>query len=55
VAKYGGLGMKGKLADCNFNESLNFNLLSLTRLLCSGWIITKGNATGITIQNGMEA
>ena len=52
VAKDGGLGMKGTLADCNFNESLNFNLLILTRLLCSGWSITKGNATGITIQNG---
>ena len=52
VAKDGTLGMKGTLADCNFNESLNFNLLSLTRLLSNGWSITKGDATRITIENG---
>mmetsp|Transcript_12683 Transcript_12683/g.27426 ORF Transcript_12683/g.27426 Transcript_12683/m.27426 type:complete len:127 (-) Transcript_12683:424-804(-) len=29
VARYGGLGMGATLADCNFNESLNSNLMSL--------------------------
>jgi len=62
VARDGSLGMKATLADVGYNIKLNFNLLSLTRLLCKrssarrgslgkGWHITKGDATGITIEN----
>ena len=43
--------MKETMSDCNYNDSLNFNLLSLTRLLCNGWRITKGDATGITVRH----
>ena len=52
MAKYGSLGMKATLTDVNYNESSNFNLISLTRMICRGWNIKKGNATGITITHG---
>ncbi len=45
------MGLKATLTDVNYNEKLNFNLISLTRLLCSGWNITSGNAAGITLTN----
>jgi hypothetical protein len=52
VTRDGTLGLKATLTDVNYNEKLNFNLISLTRLLCSGWSITSGNAAGITLING---
>jgi hypothetical protein len=45
------LGFKGTLPDVNYNEKLNFNLISLTQLLCNGWTITSRNATGIKLIN----
>ena len=36
----------------NYNEKLNFNLISLTQLLCSSWSIPPGNAAGIILTNG---
>ena len=44
--------MKATLTEVNYNKTLNFNLMSLTRLLCNGWSIVKGDATGITVKNG---
>ena len=52
MAKDGGSGMKATLTEVNYNKTLNFNLMSLTRLLCNGWSIVKGDATGITVKNG---
>lgn len=51
VARDGSLGLKGTLVDVNYSDSHNFNLMSLTRLLCIGCYISKGDATGITIKN----
>ena len=48
----GTLGLKATLTNVNYNEKLNFNLISLTWLLCSGWSITSGNAAGIILTNG---
>ena len=36
VTKDGTLGLKATLTDVNFNETHNFNLMSLTRLLMRG-------------------
>lgn len=47
----GTLGICATLRDCAYSKSNNFNLLSLTRLLCNGWHIEKGNATGIEVTN----
>ena len=44
--------MRNVLLDCSYDKSFNFNLLSLTRLLCKGWRITKGDATGINVEDG---
>ncbi len=52
VTQDGTLGLKATLTDVNHNEKLNFNLISLTCLLCSGWSIASGNATGIILRNG---
>jgi len=46
------MGTKAVLMDCSCNKWFNFNLPSLTHLLCKGWCITKGNASGITAKNG---
>ena len=35
----------------NFHKDLNFNLLSLSRLLKKGWKISKGNNSGISVSN----
>ena len=50
------LGLKATLTEVTFNEKLNLNLISLTHLLCNGWIITTGNAAGICLmhENGGE-
>ena len=39
----GSLGMQGTLTEVNYSLKLNFNLLSLTRLLRNGWSITSGD------------
>ena len=44
--------MKATLTDVNYNEKLNFNLISLTQLLYSSWSITSGNAACIILTNG---
>jgi hypothetical protein len=51
VAKDGKLGVKAVLTDVSVNKKYNFNLLSLTRLLRNGWNITRGDETGIVIEN----
>ena len=51
LAKDESKGMKGTMSACNYNDRLNFNLLNLMRLLCNGWRITKGDATGITVRH----
>ena len=52
VTKDDTLGMKATLTEVNFNETHNFNLMSLTRLLMRGWNIEKGDKTGIYISDG---
>ena len=44
--------MKATLTEVNFNETHNFNLMSLTRLLMRGWHIETGDETGIYILDG---
>ena len=51
LARDGSFGMEGVLTDVNYKDSHNFNLVSLTRLLYKEWRITKGDATGIAIEN----
>jgi hypothetical protein len=46
------LGLKATSTDVNYNEKLNFNLISLSWLLCSGWSITFGSAACIILTNG---
>ena len=46
----GNLGLKGTLTDVNYSPMMNFNLLSLTRLLKNGWNIVSGNETGIKVE-----
>jgi hypothetical protein len=41
----------GFMTDVSVNKEYNFNLLSLTRLLRNGWNITRGDETGIVIEN----
>ena len=52
LAKDGSPGMRACLTDVSFNEGLNFNLMSLSKMLVQGWKISSGNATGIHIQKG---
>ena len=52
LEKDGSPGMRACLTDVSFNEGLNFNLMSLSRMLVQGWKISSGNATGIHIQKG---
>lgn len=48
----GSPGMVGTLTDCNYNPGLNFNLISLTRMLRKGgWKIVKGDHMGIVIEH----
>ena len=49
VKKDGSRGLKATLTEVSYCADHNFNLLSLTRLLCQGWKIVNGDATGITI------
>ena len=49
VQKDGTRGMRATLTDVSYCENHNFNLLSLTRLLVSGWEVVSGDATGITL------
>ena len=51
INKDGSLEIKGILKDVGFNKSLNFNLMSLTRMLVNGWHIVKGDENGIKIGN----
>ena len=51
AAKDGSPGMKATLTDVSYNKEANFNLLSLTRLLMSGWKIISGDTAGIVIGN----
>jgi hypothetical protein len=51
LEKDGSEGLKCTLTDVSYCNKLNFNLLSLTRLLFrGGWIITHGDKTGITVK-----
>ena len=52
VTKDETLGMKATLTEVNFNETHNFNLMSLTRPLMRGWHIETGDKTGIYISDG---
>ena len=52
MTKDGTVGMKATLTEVNFNETNNFNLMSLTRLLMRGWSIETGDETGIYISDG---
>ena len=52
LEKDGSSGIRACLTDVSFNEGLNFNLLSLSRMLVQGWKISSGNASGIQIQKG---
>ena len=36
MARDRSFGMEGVLTDANYNDGHNFNLMSLTRLLCKG-------------------
>ena len=47
----GTLGMNGVLMDANFHKDLNFNPLSLSRLLKNGWKIVKGGDSVIVVDN----
>ena len=51
VTKDGSLGIRAVLTKVNYSPKLNFNLLSLSRLLQNGWIITFGNETCIKIED----
>ena len=42
LGKDGKPGLKACLKDASFNAMLNFNLMSLTRMLVNGWKVTKG-------------
>ena len=44
--------MKACLEDVSCNERLNFNLMSLARMLINGSKVTKGVETGIQIAKG---
>ena len=48
VEKDGSRGLKATLTEVSYCAEHNFNLLSLTRLLCKGWRIANGDATDIT-------
>ena len=52
LGKDGKPGLKACLKDASFNAMLNFNLMSLTRMLVNGWRVTKGDETGIQIAKG---
>ena len=45
----GTLGLRGTLMEVNYSPKMNFNLLSLMRLLRNGWSITSGDETGIKV------
>ena len=49
--KDGSLGIRVVLTELNYSPKLNFNLLSLSRLLQNGWIITSRNETCIKIED----
>ena len=52
LGKDGSERLKCTLTDVSYSNKLNFNLLSLSRLLFrGGWQVTRGDRTGITIQN----
>ncbi len=52
VTQDGASGLKATLINVNYTEKLNFNLISLTRLLCSHWRFTSGNAASVILTNG---
>ncbi len=52
LGKDGRLGLKSCLQDVSFNEGLNFNLMSLTRMLVNDWKVTSRDANGIQIAKG---
>ena len=52
VAKDGSSGIEATLCDVNYHSGYNFNLLSLSKMLCNGWSITRGDSAGITISKG---
>ena len=52
LGKDGSPGVKACLKDVSFNKGLNFNLMSMSRMLVNGWEIVSGNANGIQIKKG---
>ena len=52
LGKDGKPGLRARLDDVSYNNRLNFNLMSLTRMLINGWRVTKGDKTGIQIAKG---
>ena len=52
LGKDGKPGLRACLTDVSYNNRLNFNLVSLTRMLINGWKVTKGDKTGIQIAKG---
>ena len=42
LGKDGKPGLRTRLDDMSYNNRLNFNLMSLTRMLINGWKVTKG-------------
>ena len=44
------LGLQGTLKEVSYSPKLNFNMLSLSRLLKNGWCITSGDETGIEVE-----
>ena len=51
VTKDGSLDICAVLTEVNYSPKLNFTLLSLSRLLWNGWIITSRNETCIKIED----
>lgn len=51
VSRDGTNTMSAVLSDVGYNEKMNYNLFSLSRMLVSGWHITKGDSAGISIAN----
>ena len=46
------MGTRAILPDYSYDKPFNFNLMSLTRLLCKGWHTIKGDVTGINVEDG---
>ena len=52
VSRDGTMTMSATLTDVGYNQTMNYNLFSLSRMLVQGWRIKSGDSTGISIENG---